>query len=135
MIKFLSSVAAAGVLFSATPALCQAPDNAIATGIDFDMDEAVFPAVQKYDDCLTQNRPLVINRRPSHSVAFERAIAACRHARTQFMAEANASLVRDPAWADQTKRAAEVTSVFDNIEASGRKLAREMDAYNARLGR
>ena len=132
MNRLLLSVAASGALFSGSPALCK-QDNSIATGIDFDFDESIASSIKKYDYCLSKHRPMVINGEPSHSAAIERAIAACKKTRTELVAEAEAALAGTPAWADPAKRRAEVTSTFDNVDASGRKLARETDAYNQNL--
>jgi hypothetical protein len=132
MSRLLLSVAASGALFSGSPAICQ-QDNSIATGIDFDFDESIAPSIKKYDACLSKHRPMVINGEPTHSVAIERAIDACKETRIELVAEAEAILASSPAWADLAKRKAEVTSTFDNIDASGRKLARETDAYNQKL--
>ncbi len=120
-------------VFSNSPSVAQ--EAAIATGIDFDMDEAVAPIMQKYDACLSQHRPMVINGEPSHSVAIEKAIAACADTRKNLMAEANAVLSKNPAWKDETKRWTEIASDFNNTDASGRKLARETDAYIAKVQR
>jgi len=131
--KLVFSLAACVAVFSTGAAVAQ--DTAIATGIDFDMDEAMAPIIQKYDACLSEHRPMVINGNPTHSDAIEQSIAACTDTRKRLMAEANAVLAKNPAWADQTKRWTEIASDFNNTDASGRKLARETDAYNARVKR
>jgi hypothetical protein len=133
MNNVLVPVCLAGALFASSAALCQSRDKAIATGIDFDMDFAVAPAVQKYSDCLATRRPMVINGDPTQTIATETAISACKATRAAAMAEANDALAAKPGWESITKRNAEVTSDFDNTDASARKIARETDAYFGRV--
>jgi hypothetical protein len=133
--KIVFSVVASIAILSSSPAPCQSPDGTIATGIDFELEEAVVPIIDRYSDCLNKHRPMVINGSPTLVVATETAIAGCRDVRAQLMAEADARLARNPAWADRNKRAAEVTSNFDNTDASARKLARDTDAYLGRTSR
>jgi hypothetical protein len=76
---------------------------------------------------------MVINGSPSQSSATETTITACKGARASAMVEANAALAAKPGWESEAKRSAEVTSDFDNTDASARKLARETDAYFGRV--
>jgi len=131
MIRLIFASVAGAVLTSGA-AFAQSNDGTIATGIDFELEAAVVPAVEKYSHCLNTNRPMVINGHPTLLVATETAIVACRSARASAMAEADAILASRPGWESKSKRDAEITSDFDNTDASARKLARDTDAY---LGR
>ena len=140
----LRSSICASLLVIGGPALAQnslderiakARANAIATGIDFDMDEAAAPFVDKYSACLTANRPMIINGQPTQAIATEKAIQACRKERKQLIAEADAALAKTARWPEPVKRSSEVNATFDNTDASARKLARETDAYYGRDGR
>jgi hypothetical protein len=138
--KWLSSLFLPGALLSGSAALAQTTitpadiqamqKNVIATGIDFDFDAAIGPAVGKYSGCVATNRAKYVgNGTPQFLSATQHAIVKCRKVRKEAMAEAELALARQPGWESPSRRTAEVDSAFDNTDASARKLARETNAY------
>jgi hypothetical protein len=105
--------------------------NTIATGIDFDMDASIGPAVSKYSGCLATNRSRYnyAYGAPQFLAATQHALVKCRKARREAMIEADLALAQQPGWESSAKRAVEINAAFDNTDASARKLARETDAY------
>jgi hypothetical protein len=135
MKRFVLLAVAGGALLSSTAAVGQSPDGTIATGISFEMEAVLAPVVEKYAHCVNDHRPMVINGTPTLSQATETGIAACKAARSSAMAEADAILAAKPGWESKSKRDGEITSDFDNTDASARKLARDTDAYFGRTSR
>ena len=132
VIGALISAGAALAQTTVTPAdIAAMQKNTIATGIDFDMDASIGPAVGKYSACLDTNRAKYnfAYGAPQFLAATQHAIVKCRKVRKQAIAEAELALAQQPGWESPTRRAAEINSAFDNTDASARKLARETDAY------
>jgi len=128
----LTVSAAAAAQTTVTPdELARMQKNVIATGIDFDMDASIAPAVGKYSGCLATNRAKYnfAYGAPQFLAATQHAIVKCRKVRKEAMAEAELALSRQPGWEDPAKRAMEINSAFDNTDASARKLARETSDY------
>ena len=104
-------------------------DNAVATGISFDYEEAIAPAVNEYSDCLNSTRTKRYESASEIPRNAERAIRKCAKARTAAMGKADALLSRQTGWELQAKREAEIKTTFDNIDASSLKLAEETAKY------
>ena len=107
------------------------PEVVVGTGLDFDMDAGVGPAVDEYRACLGNKDR---HQGPRLGAAI-RAIAKCKKAREKAMMEADSALTREPGWSLKSKRDGEVKAAFDNTDASYVKMARETDAYFQRTNR